>query len=172
MYICVGCLGWGDALARTCMWRPEGNFRWSILSFYRVGLRNQTQTIRVSSRCLYRAFGPSYILYMHRIFYLSLYSISTQQANSRQFDVYCLVNLILGLTSMLLVRLVHTEQVLSLAECAGNMLIPPSPQYFSRQCCHTVHSFKNKIINIILWPRDRPVVKSTCCFCRGPRFSS
>lgn len=127
MYICVGCLGWGDALARTCMWRPEGNFRWSILSFYRVGLRNQIQTIRVSSRCLYRAFGPSYILYMHRIFYLSLYSISTQQANSRQCDVYCLVNLILGLTSMLLVRLVHTEQVLSLAECAGNMLIPPLP---------------------------------------------
>lgn len=56
----------------------------------------------------HRAFGPSYVLYMHLIFHLSLYSVREQQANSRQYDVYCLVNLILGLTSMLLVRLVHT----------------------------------------------------------------
>lgn len=73
------------------------------------------------------AFGPSYILYMHLIFYLSLYSTRAQQANSRQYDVYCLVNLILGLTSMFLVRLVHIEQVLLLGGCAGNMLTPPPP---------------------------------------------
>lgn len=87
----------------------------------------------------HRTFGPGYILYMHLIFHLSLYSIRAQQANSRQYDVYCLVNLILGLTSMLLIRLVHIKQVLSLAECAGDMLIlPPSSSHVSALTQSTV----------------------------------
>jgi hypothetical protein len=35
-----------DACAVAHMWRSEDSFRESVLSFYHVGPRNQTQTIR------------------------------------------------------------------------------------------------------------------------------